>query len=338
MSDLKGAVIGCGFFARNHLHAWREVTGASVAAVCDLDLERAEAFAREFDVPEVFTDPETLLRSAAWDFVDIVTQPASHRPLVELAAQIGVPVICQKPLAPNLEDARAMVAACEAAGIPLMVHENFRWQRPMRAAKKASEAIGEPFFGRITWRSGYDVYANQPYLAEDPRFILADLGVHLLDLARFFLGEVEQLYCQTRRVNPKIRGEDTATVMLRMRSGATCVVELSFASHPAQEPFPETSVLLEGSEGSVSLDPGFRLTVRRGEHVHHPDAQPHLYPWASRPFQAIQESVVAIQQHWIDCLRSGQEPETSGRDNLRTLELVFSAYESAAANSIVRIC
>lgn len=335
MADLKGAVIGCGFFARNHLHAWREVEGATIAAVCDLDLERAEAFAQEFDVPEVFADPETLLRSCQWDFVDIVTQPAMHRSLVELAAQERVPAICQKPLAPNLEDARAMVTACEVAGIPLMVHENFRWQKPMRAVKKASEAIGAPFFGRITWRSGYDVYANQPYLAEDPRFILTDLGVHLLDLARFFLGEVEQLYCQTRRVNPQIQGEDSATVMLRMRSGATCVVELSFASHPAQEPFPEASVLLEGNEGSVALEPGFRLTVNRQGYVHHPDAQPHLYPWSTRPFQAIQESVVAIQQHWVDCLRTGKEPETSGHDNLRTLELVFGAYDSAASSGVV---
>ncbi len=334
-SILRGGLIGCGFFARNHLHAWREVKGGAITAVCDVDLERAEATAAEFDIPEVYADAETMLQLGSLDFFDIVTQPAGHRPLVELAARHGVPVICQKPLALSLDDARAMVGACREARVPLMVHENFRWQRPMRELKAAAEELGELFFGRITWRSGYDVYRDQPYLAEEPRFILTDLGVHLLDLARYFLGEVDQLSCVTSRVRPGIRGEDVATLLLRMRSGAACVVELSYASHPEQEPFPRTRVLLEGTAGSASLDLDYRLTLNRQGRIIRPHVEPHRYAWATPPFHAIQESVVAIQQHWIDCLRSGATPETSGEDNLRTLELVFSAYEAAESGRVV---
>ena len=116
-----------------------------------------------------------------------------------------------------------MVAACEAAGVRFMVHENFRWQTPMRALKAAAAEIGKLFFARITWRSAEDVYKNQPYLATDSRFIVYDLGVHLLDLARFYLGEAEALHCLTQRVNPRIRAEDVATILLRMAGGAACV-------------------------------------------------------------------------------------------------------------------
>jgi predicted dehydrogenase len=334
--SLRGGLVGCGFFARNHLNAWKEVRGAEIAAVCDLDEARARAYAAEWGIPAFYTSPETMLAEAPLDFVDVVTQPAGHRPLVELAARHGKHVICQKPLAGSMDDARAMVAVCHAAGVRLMVHENFRWQRPMRALKAAAETLGPLHFGRIGWRSAYDVYRDQPYLAEDPRFIIADLGVHLLDLARFFMGEVEQLYCQTRTVNPRVRGEDTATIMLRTAGGGSCVVELSFASRLEEELFPETLVQLEGERGSATLGPHYALAVASEAGVERRDARPHFYPWSAPMFAAIQESVVATQQHWTDCLGGGREPETSGEDNLRTLALVYGAYESAAAGEVWR--
>jgi D-apiose dehydrogenase len=337
MDDLRGGLVGCGFFGRNHLHAWNEVSGARIAAVCDMDRDRAQAYAGEFGIEGVFADAEEMLRDGGLDFVDIVAQPPSHRPLVEVAARHGVPAICQKPLAPTLEDARAMVAACRDAGIRFMVHENFRWQTPMRVLKEAAAEIGEPFFGRVYWRTAFDVYTDQPYLAEDPRFIIMDMGVHLLDLARFFLGEAEALYCRTHRVNPRVRGEDVATVMLRMRSGATGLVEMSYASKLEEELFPQTLIDLEGSHGTSRLGRDFRVTTVTEAGVTHRDAAPRHLPWSNPLIAHIQESVAAIQQHWTDCLREDREPETSGEDNLRTLELVFGAYESAETGRLVEI-
>jgi predicted dehydrogenase len=337
MNELRGGLIGCGYFARNHLHGWGEVQGAHIVAVCDLDLARARAYAAEFGVPRAYGNAEEMLQAERPDFVDIVTQPAGHRPLVELAARHGCHVICQKPLAPSLDDARAMVKACRTAGVQFMVHENFRWQTPMRSLKEAAAQAGPLFFGRITFRSAVDVYANQPYLATDLRFIIYDLGVHLLDLARFFMGEAAQLYCQIQRINPRIRGEDVATIMLRMASGATCIVDMSFASRLEQELFPQTLVHLEGTEGSATLGPQYAITVTGAEGSRRITAAPHVYAWSAPPAEVLQESVVRIQQHWVDCLRSGREPETSGRDSLRTLELVFGAYESAEQQRPYRV-
>lgn len=337
MRDLRGGLIGCGFFARNHLRAWSEVTGAHLAAVCDPDLARAESFAIEAAVPMVYVDPAEMLRSARLDFVDIVTPPATHRPLVELAAAHHTHVICQKPMAPNLDEARAIVEACRVAGVRLMVHENFRWQTPIRALREATGELGRLFHGRIYWRTAYDVYRDQPYLAEDPRFILADLGVHLLDLARFFFGEAESAYCHTQRINPHIRGEDVATVMLRMRSGATCLVELSYASRVEPDPFPQTLIELEGAHGTASLGLDFTLKVVTAAGVVTRKAGPNPPAWSTPQMAHIQESVVRIQQHWTDCLHEDREPETSGSDNLRTLELVEAAYTSAERGEVVRV-
>lgn len=337
MSDLRGGLIGCGFFARNHLHAWADVQGAYLSAVCDPDLARAEAFAAETGIARVYADPAEMLRAGGLDFVDVVTPPATHRALVELAASYGIHLICQKPLAPSLEDARAMVAACHAAGVRFMVHENFRWQTPMRSLREVVPVLGPLFHGRIYWRTAFDVYRDQPYLADDPRFILADLGVHLLDLARFLFGEAETVYCQTQRVNPRIRGEDVATVMLRMASGGTCLVELSYASRVENDPFPQTLIELEGAHGTATLSRDFQLTVVTEGGISKRSVAPGPLTWGSPMMLHIQESVVRIQQHWVDCLREGLEPETSGVDNLRTLELVEAAYASAATQGVVRV-
>lgn len=330
MKNLRGAVIGCGFFARNHLNSWAEVPGVEIAAVADRDRSRAEAYAQQFGVATAYDDPEEMLRTERLDFVDVVTQLDTHRPLVELAARHRVPVICQKPMAPSLDEAKAMVEACASAGVPFMVHENFRWQQPIRALKSTAETLGPLFYGRILWRSAYDVYRDQPYLAHDPRFVIADMGVHLFDLARFFLGEVEGLYCITRQVNPAIRGEDVATILLRMRSGAACVAELSYASRLEEEDyFPQTLIHLEGSRGTATLGPEFQLRTSGMGETTVRDVSAPAHGWTTPGFEAIQDSVFRTQLHWAECLRAGREPETSGRDNLKTLALVHAAYHSA---------
>jgi D-apiose dehydrogenase len=333
----RGAVIGCGFFARNHLHAWREIPEAEIVAVCDIDAGRAEAMRADFAVPRAYADADMLFAQEQLDFVDIVTTMASHRSLVELAARHGVPTIVQKPLAPSWEDCLAIVRAAEAAGVPLMVHENFRFQAPMRAIRDvlASGRLGPLHFGRISFRSGHDVYANQPYLAREERFIILDLGIHLLDLARVFLGEVVNLDCVTQRVNAAIAGEDVATTLMRHASGATSLVDMSYATRQAREPFPETFVRLEGRDGTVELGDDYRLTSVTGGRVEETSVAPPLRPWAARPWHALQDSVYHAERHFIDALAAGRMPETSGADNLKTYALVLAAYESAARGAPV---
>jgi len=341
MAQLKGGLIGCGFFAMNHLNAWRDLSredgSAEIVALCDRDAERLASVAAEFGITRTYADAAEMFAAETLDFVDIVTTAPSHRALVELAAGHRVPVICQKPMAPSISDGRAMVDACEKAGIPMMVHENFRWQKPVLAVRDVLESgvIGRPFWGRVSFRSGYDVIAGQPYLAKGTRFIIEDLGVHVLDTARFLFGEVSRLTASTATVNPSIAGEDVATMLLVHENGVTSAVDCSYSSRRARELFPEVLVDVEGTEGSVQLDAGYALTVTSPAGVERRDVSPNLLGWAQKPWHGVQESVFNIQRHFIETLRAGTPPATSGRDNLKTFALVEAAYGSAESGETV---
>lgn len=339
MAELNGALIGCGFFAINQMHAWNDVSGAKIVAICDRDPERLKIVGDQFDIERHYTDAQALFADGGIDFVDIATTVSSHRALVELAAAHKVPAICQKPFAKTLDDAKAMVKVCDEAGIPLMVHENFRWQTPIQAVHKAldSGVIGTPFWGRFSFRSGFDVFSGQPYLAEGERFIIEDLGIHTLDIARFILGDVTSLVARTKRVNPKIKGEDVATILMDHENGATSIVDVSYATKLETDPFPETLIEIDGTEGSIRLYQGYRLEVITPNGTTVSDVSPKLLSWASRPWHNIQESVFAIQQHWVDKLETHEETSTSGADNLKTFALVEAAYDSAASGNRVDI-
>jgi hypothetical protein len=133
-AKLRAGLIRCGFVARNHRHAWRELAAkADLLAACDLDSERARAAQHAFDAPSAYTDAATMLDRERLDFVDIVTTMPSHRALVLLAAAHKVAVIVPKPFPPTWDDCLAMAEDCRDVGVPLMVHENFRFQAPMLA-------------------------------------------------------------------------------------------------------------------------------------------------------------------------------------------------------------
>ena len=142
MTNLKFAVFGTGFWANFQIPAWFEVGGVELAALYNRTRSKAEAMAEKCVAwgaavaPRVYDDAEALLRNEQLDFVDIITEVPAHAPLVHLAAQHRVPVICQKPMAGDFEAACGMVNACKDAGVPFFVHENFRWQAPIRAEKR----------------------------------------------------------------------------------------------------------------------------------------------------------------------------------------------------------
>lgn len=339
MAKVKGALIGCGFFAVNQMHGWRDLTDVEIVAICDRDAERLAVVGDQFSVARRYQSADAMFADGGFDFVDIATTVGSHRALVELAAKHKIPAICQKPFAPTLADAKAMVAAADAAGIPLMIHENFRWQTPILAVKEVldSGAIGTPFWGRVSFRSGFDVFSGQPYLAKGKRFIIEDLGIHSLDIARFLFGDASRMTARTRRINPDIAGEDVATMLLDHEGGITSIVDVSYATKLPEEPFPETFVEIDGDKGTLRLGKDYRLTVYGTEGTVRSVVAPNLLPWASRPWHNIQESVALIQKHWIERLSAGREPDTSGRDNLKTFALVEAAYLSAERGETVAL-
>jgi predicted dehydrogenase len=338
MSDLRFAVLGCGFWSRFQIAAWREVGGTKLVALYNRTRAKAEALARESAVPMVYDDAEKLFRREKLDFVDIITDVGTHADFVRLAAKHGVPVICQKPMAPDYRTSQRMVATCRKAGVPFMVHENWRWQHPIRevSGAMAEGGVGRPFRARITYINNFPVFDNQPFLKDLEQFILTDMGSHILDVARFLFGEAHTLYCRTRRVRPDIRGEDAATVMMTMGDGVTVTCELSYSSPVEHDRFPETFLLVECQGGSVALGPDYRLSVttRDGTTRSRRVPPPH-HPWADPRYDLVHASIVPCCRDLLRSLRTGRPAETDAADNLRTVALVSAAYESAASGKAV---
>ncbi len=290
------------------------------------------------DTPRVYDDPDELFRREQLDFVDIITEVPAHAPLVHLAAKHHVPVICQKPMASDFATACGMVAACNQAGVPFFVHENFRWQTPIRALKSVLDSgkIGSPFRARIQFMFYKPfVFENQPMLKTLEKLALADVGSHIFDLARFFFGEPQSIYCQTTRVRPDIAGEDVASAMLRF-DDVICTCDMSYSSRTEHEQFPQTLFYIEGTQGTVELGPDFwiRLTTDEGTFARrHP---PQRFAWADPDYAVVHSSIVPCNADLLAGLRGDHPAETTGEDNLKTVRLVQRAYESAAENRVVR--
>lgn len=339
MKELRFAILGTGFWSQYQLAGWNELAGAKCVAVYNRTRSKAEALAERFKVPAVYADAEELIARERLDFVDIITDVVTHGRFVELAAKAGLAVICQKPMAPSLAEARGMVETCRKAGVPFAIHENWRWQTPIRELKAAldSRVIGRVFRARIDFCNSFPVFENQPFLKELEQFILTDIGSHILDVARFLFGEVRTLYCQTQRVHRDIKGEDVATVQMQMRSDAIVTCNVSYASRLENERFPETFVLVEGEQGSIELAPDFWLRVTTADGTRARQCPPPMYEWADPQYALVHSSIVGCNADLLGALQGGRRAETCGEDNLRTMELVFGAYESAARNEVIRI-
>jgi predicted dehydrogenase len=341
--SLRFAVFGAGFWAPYQLSGWREVGGVECVAIYNRTPKKAEAIARRFGIPAVFDDPARLLKDVRPDFVDNITEVGGHKPLSLLCARRRVPCICQKPLAASYRDAAAIVGAFGRTKTRFFVHENWRWQTPMRQLRKLLDAgaIGVPLRARLTAVSGFDVFANQPALRELDRFILTDLGTHLLDVARVLFGEARTLYCRAARtLAPRVKGENIATVLLTMGRAETHVtVELGYARTPleasAREVFPQTLAFVEGTRGSIELAADYvvRLTTTKGTQVTR--HAPPRYAWADPRYEVAQAGTVSCCADLLSGLRGEGGGETTGEDNLKTLRLVFAAYDSARTGRAV---
>jgi len=340
MKKLKFAVFGCGFWSKFQIGAWSEIKEAELVAVYNRTLSKAKKIADYFNIPRVYDNADDLFRNEKLDFVDIITDVYTHCHFVEMAASYGIKnIICQKPMAADFETAQRIVTICKKAGARLYVHENYRWQAPVRRFKQIidSGVIGKPFKGRVSFLSGFPVFDNQPFLKELDHFILTDMGSHVFDVIRFLFGECSGLWCQVKSVNQGIKGEDLAVALLKMKNGIPVYTELSYASVVEHDSFSTIHILVEGNKGSVYLGPGFeiRTTTRKGtesEIVKFPS-----YSWADPDYIVNHESGIHINRNILDDILGAGKAENTGDDNFETVKLVWASYSSANSGEIIRL-
>lgn len=327
--ELRVGCIGAGYFAGFHYDAWSRMPGAKAVAAVDRDIDRA----RDTGL-EPFTDAAEMLATVKPDIVDIITLPPSHLETIRAALAVKPKaIICQKPFCRSLAEAEEATALAEAAGIPLFIHENFRFQPWYRTIKSAIDAgrIGRVL--QLTFRlrpgdgQGERAYLDrQPYFQDMPRFLVHETAVHWIDTFRFLLGEPARVFADLRRMNPVIAGEDAGYILFDQGEGVRAVFDGNRLLDHAAENTRCTmgEALIEGTEGTITLHGDGSVRLRPFGAL---EAEEILGPSTTRGFGG--DCVYHLQKHVVDALNGDGPFENTARDYLPVVLTEEAIYRSS---------
>ncbi len=329
MKKLHGAIIGCGSISEFHLRGWARIPEAEICALVDPDVARAqERQARFAPGARLYDCMEAALARETLDFVDIITPPWLHREQCLLAAKAGLHIVCQKPLCDRLDDARQLVE--ELRGYPrrFVVHENHRYRPWFREIVRQ---MRDGLFGPLRY-----VELTQHDPCEPPEKIdteaghgvLLQYGVHLVDMAHALLGDPVRIRARMQRINPRVRGESLAHVVLEYPE-TTAVVAVSWKAVGVRQ----GGALVVGERGESSYEGcltraeagRFRLcagnTVVRDEF--------------RSPTEDYVESFHQFERMFVDSVLGDAPPPQPAAENLRSLISTYAAYEAARTGEAV---
>lgn len=321
--------VGAGYFARFHHEAWARHSETALVAVADPNTARAEAVG-----VSAYPSLSAALEVVQPDIIDLIVPPATHAALVEEALSAGPKaVICQKPFATSLEEAERLCAASETLDIPLIVHENFRFQPWYRKVKETLETGSLGDLHQLTFRlrtgdgQGPEAYLDrQPYFQTMPRLLVHETGVHWVDTFRYLMGPITSVYADLRQMNPVIAGEDAGHILFEFEGGKRALFDgnrhLDHASENTRLTFGEA--LVEGTKGSLTLTGDGALRHRAfGATESGVVLAPQDWPGFAG------DCVYALQSHVIAALNVEAAFENTARDYLAVRKVEAAIYRSA---------
>lgn len=330
-------VIGLGL-GKAHLAGYLADERVEVVGLADLDVGLAERTASEHGVPHAFAAYRDLLALEP-DLVSVCLPNFLHAPVTIDGLDAGVHVLCEKPMALNAGQARDMADAARRNGRFLMIALNNRFRTETQILKKLVEqdVLGEIYYAKTGWlrRSGIPGagtwFTRKAQAGGGP---LIDLGVHMIDLTRWLMGNprpASVVGATYARLSGSVEGEfdveDLAAAFIRFEGDATLVAETSWASHVPGE---GSYVKLMGTRGGAEIT-GNDLTVYTDLHGEQVDITPAYTPreWS--------DCIAAEIAHFVDCIRSGRTPMSTGEQGVEIMQILDGIYASAADNRMVRI-
>ena len=342
--DYRIGVLGSGFIISEcHLVSYQKL-GYNPVAIASRTKANAEKAAERFGIETVYDNYEALLDDASIEVLDIAVPPQQQPGLIRAACERGTAkaILAQKPLALDLAEGRALVEACEAAGILLAVNQNMRHDPSVRAAKGLLESgqIGDPVFATIDMRG---IPHWQPWQEEMGSASLKIMSIHHLDCMRFWFGEPERLFC-SMRPDPRTtfpHEDGICTYILEYANGLRAVIIDDVWTGPAQEGCPGDVRIewrVEGMNGVAIGDIGWckdpytspssiRHASKGDDDFKHPALEGSWFPDA---FGGTMKDV-------FTALETGEPCALSARDNLGTLALIEAAQLSVDEHRAVRI-
>jgi predicted dehydrogenase len=342
--DWRIGVLGAGFIVNEcHLVAYRKA-GFNPIAIAGRTRERVEAVAARHRIARVYDRPEALLDDRDIEVLDVAVPPMEQVSLIEAAcARRKVRgILAQKPLGTDYAQAVRAVRACEGAGIVLAVNQNMRFDQSARAARTLLQTggLGAPVIATIDMRG---IPHWMPWQAKLGWVTLRIMSIHHLDCFRYWFGDPDRVYCSVRE-DPRTTFAHTdgiASYILEYASGLRCIGIDDTWTGPAREGCPADLRIewrIEGTEGLAIGDIGWcrdpyttPSTLRWARKGDTEFRRPH---WSEAWFP---DAFIGTMAQLLVALETGNEPEISGRDNLRTMALVDAAYRSAATHRAVEI-
>lgn len=324
------ACLGAGYFSQFHTDAWHRNPRTVLIACADQSIEKASATVAK----QAFSCLQDMLSACQPDILDIVTPPETHFSAIEYALDQRLSaIICQKPFCRSREEAGRAVELAAAADIPLIVHENFRFQPWYRCMK---QAITDNQLGQVlqfTFRlrtgdgQGDDAYLDrQPYFRDMPRLLIHETGVHWIDTFRYLLGPAESVYADLRTLNPCVKGEDAGFMIFAYTDGKRALFDGNrlLDHQTANTRITLGEALLEGTDGQISLDGNGEVALRKFGETH-----TRLLLKAKQWGGFAGDCVYALQDHVVKALLDGSALENQAVEYLSVLDLVEKVYASA---------
>jgi UDP-N-acetyl-2-amino-2-deoxyglucuronate dehydrogenase len=333
------ALVGCGRISRNHVEAIDRVDGLELVAVADSDAARAEAIATERGIP-AFGSLEAMLAGVPSDLVSICTPSGLHPAHGIVAAQTGRHVLTEKPMAISLAAADELVQACDAAGVQLFVVKQNRLNPPIQLLRRA---IDKGRFGRIysanvtvRWTRPQEYYDAEPWRGtwEFDGGAIMNQASHYVDLMQWLVGPVESVLAKTATQARRIEAEDSGVAILKFRSGALGVIEVTVLTYPRNL---EGSITILGERGSVKVG---GTAVNRVEHwmfADYDDDDKLVDAASTNPPTVYGFGHEGYYRNVLKVLRDEARPDTDGRAGRKSLELILGIYESAKTGREVPI-
>jgi predicted dehydrogenase len=330
---LRFALVGCGRISKRHaeLLGHGQIGGAALAAVCDIVPGKAEAVARTFDV-SAYTDMHEMMRREQPDVAVVLTESGRHAEHVIALAPYGKHLVVEKPMALTLEDADAMIRACDRHGARLFVVKQNRFNVPVLKLREALEAgrFGRLVLGtvRVRWCRRQDYYDQDPWRgtwALDGG-VLTNQASHHVDLLEWMMGDVESVFAKSTTALVDIEAEDTAVVVLKFRSGALGLIEATTATRPKDI---EGSISILGEHGTVEIG-GFAVNEMKVWQFapRSPADDEVMSRYSVNPPSVYGFGHQAYYEHVVDCIINDRQHLVDGLEGRRSLELISAIYES----------
>jgi UDP-N-acetyl-2-amino-2-deoxyglucuronate dehydrogenase len=325
------AIVGCGRISASHVSAVEKIDGLELVAVADVEIDRANEVAQSQGIP-AFRTVEELLAAVDCDVVSVCTPSGLHPAHGITAARAGKHVVTEKPMAISLADADALVQACDAAGVQLFVVKQNRLNPPIQLLRRA---VDKGRFGRIylanttvRWTRPQEYYDAAPWRGtwEFDGGAIMNQASHYVDLMQWLVGPVESVVAKTATLARRIETEDTGMAVLRFRSGALGVIEVTVLTYPRNF---EGSITLLGEKGTVKIGGTAVNRVEQWQFADYDDDDKLIDAANTSPPTVYGFGHEGYYRNVLAVLRGEAKPGTDGREGRKSLELILGIYESA---------